>query len=140
MKYYIHVLKNYVNFSGRARRAEYWNYALINWLIGIVLMIPVLLLFADFPNIDLEKINTYSLPYTIYALATFLPSLAVLVRRLHDVEKSGWYFLIALIPFVGPIILLFKLFKAGTVGMNQYGEDPKGNGSNIENFGKPEVI
>ena len=73
--------------------------------------------------------------YGIYALLTFIPSLAVGVRRLHDLDKSGWNFLIGLIPLVGGFILLYWFFSEGTQGVNNYGADPKNNGLNIQEIG-----
>lgn len=113
MNYYLDVLKNYATFSGRARRKEYWMFTLINTLITIALyilafFIPVLFIL-----------------YCLYGLAVLLPGLAVSVRRLHDVEKSGWWLLIALVPIVGGILLLVWECTEGTHGANQYGEDPK---------------
>lgn len=63
--------------------------------------------------------------YALYSLAVLVPSLAVLVRRLHDTNRSGWWFFIALIPIVGPIVLLVWLATEGTYGANDYGYDPK---------------
>lgn len=63
--------------------------------------------------------------YLLYALATFLPGLAVAVRRLHDTDRSGWFLLVAFVPFVGGLILLIFLVEEGTRGRNQYGRDPK---------------
>lgn len=113
MNYYVHVLKNYANFNGRARRSEYWWYTLINILIvtGITVIssiIPILFFL-----------------YPIYMLATLIPSLAVAVRRMHDSNKSGWMLLVSLIPIIGGIWLLILLLTEGTKGDNQYGPDPK---------------
>ncbi len=109
------VLENYANFSGRARRAEFWWTLLINWAIMVVLAIIGLAVLGD-AGVAL---------YLLYALATFIPSLAVGIRRLHDTGKSGWYLLISLIPFVGSIILLVFFASDGERGPNQYGPSPK---------------
>ncbi len=112
MKYYLEVLKKYATFSGRARRAEYWQFAGIQ----IAILIPL--------SILMETNENLSVFYIIYALATFLPGLAVTVRRLHDVGKSEWYILLNLIPIVG-IWVLILLCKNGEPGMNKYGMNPK---------------
>jgi uncharacterized membrane protein YhaH (DUF805 family) len=112
MNYYLAVLKNYVGFSGRARRAEFWQFALINLVILIAL--DVIGLVAKFPLLG-----------GIYALAVLLPGLAVTIRRLHDTDKSGWWYLIVLVPLVGAIVLLVFTATEGTRGPNKYGADPK---------------
>ena len=74
--------------------------------------------------------------YALLALATFIPGLAVGIRRLHDVGKSGWFYLIIFIPIIGIIWLLILFFTEGTQGPNQYGPDPKGNHSEIDQIGQ----
>ncbi len=114
MEWYLKVLKNYVVFSGRARRKEYWMFILINAIIAIIIM-----------GIG-QQIGTYGFILSlIYSLAILLPSLAVSVRRLHDIGKSGWMILITLIPIIGGIWFLILTIKEGEKGANQYGEDPK---------------
>jgi uncharacterized membrane protein YhaH (DUF805 family) len=144
MKYYIHVLKNYVNFQGRARRAEYWQFTLINMLIFLPLYGVIIFMVYDSMTSGSGEMSPLVTILGgilgLYALATFLPGLAVLVRRLHDVNKSGWFILIQLIPLAGPIILLVKLCTEGDKGTNQYGSDPKGGSIEIDSFGKPETI
>lgn len=119
MEWYLKVLNQYADFKGRARRQEYWMFALINGLATIVLY-ALAMFFSDsaFGLIFMAA-------YVLYALAVFVPSLAVLVRRLHDTNRSGWWFFIAFIPIVGPIVLLVWLATEGTYGANNYGYDPK---------------
>lgn len=107
-------LSKYVTFSGRARRSEFWWFYLFCALVVITGLI-----------ID-AVVGTAPLFYALTALALFLPQLAASIRRLHDVDKSGWFFLVGLIPLVGGIILLVFWVKEGTAGPNQYGADPKG--------------
>ena len=124
MEWYLKVMRdNYANFTGRARRKEYWMFALFQAIIMIVLVIldNVLGLGFDIGGIPLG----YGVLYTIGALAHFIPGLAVVVRRLHDVGKSGWFYLIALIPFIGIIWLLVLMCTDGDKGDNAYGPDPK---------------
>ena len=101
----------YATFSGRARRSEYWYFCLFNAIAAVVM--KVLALAIDLP-LD-----------TIYSVAVFIPGLAVVVRRLHDIGKSGWSYLFGLIPLVGWILLLVWFCKAGDWGDNAYGPDPK---------------
>ena len=119
MNWYLKVLKQYSDFDGRARRMEYWMFTLINFLISIALYAPAL-----YFMIDSENPMLFSL-YAIYSLGVFIPNLAVSVRRLHDVGKSGWYLLISLIPLVGGIWLLVLLFTDSDEGTNEYGPNPK---------------
>ncbi|AAM72805.1 MAG TPA: DUF805 domain-containing protein [Chlorobaculum sp.] len=119
MNWYLQVLKKYAEFNGRARRKEYWMFALFNIIFLIAAMI--------IDNIAGTTIGVlpYGLFYFVYALAVFIPGLAVGVRRLHDVGKSGWFYLIILIPIVGAIWLLVLFCTDGVVGQNEYGINPK---------------
>lgn len=119
MNWYLGVLQNYADFSGRARRTEYWMFTLFNALISIALTV----LDALFGTLDLEA--GIGLLSTIYALAVLVPSLAVLVRRLHDTGRSGWWMLIALIPFLGGLILFVFTVMDSEPGRNDYGPNPK---------------
>ncbi|MFJ8753747.1 DUF805 domain-containing protein [Streptomyces sp. NPDC102441] len=112
MDWYLAVLKNYAGFGGRARRKEYWMFALFNFIAAVVLSMLGL-------AIDSQ------IPYYIYLVAVFIPSLAVAVRRLHDTSRTGWWLLIALIPLVGAIILLVFLCTEGAREVNEYGPNPK---------------
>ncbi|WP_282134496.1 DUF805 domain-containing protein [Seonamhaeicola maritimus] len=133
MKWYLKVVRdNYANFKGRARRKEYWMFTLFNiiFLYALVLISAALVSATD----TIE----FLFLYFIYFLAIFIPSLAVGIRRLHDVGKSGWFYLIGLIPFIGGIWLFVLFITEGDKGPNQYGVDPKApNTSEIENIGKP---
>jgi uncharacterized membrane protein YhaH (DUF805 family) len=102
-----HVLQNYANFEGRACRSEYWYWVLAIFIVHVVLQ-----------GIGLHFIDW------IFALATLVPSFAVGVRRLHDIDKTGWLVLIVFIPFVGWIIMIVWAATKGTDGPNQYGADP----------------
>ena len=115
MEWYLKVLKNYVGFQGRARRKEYWMFALFNAIASVVLTV-----------VD-STLGTGQVLSGLYALIVFLPSLAVGVRRLHDVGKSGAWLLIALIPLVGLIVLLVFTCQEGQPYDNQFGPNPKLN-------------
>ena len=115
------LLEKYVDFNGRARRSEYWYYTLFQAIVvysvmGICLAIG-----------GIEWIST------LVSLAFILPSLAVSVRRLHDIGKSGRWLFIAFIPFLGAIYLLYLTCKDSEFGENEYGPNPKGlNGDSSE--------
>lgn len=119
------VFQNYANFSGRARRAEYWNFVLVN----LIIYIPFYILFIIGIANDAETVGLLGMSVLgLFALAMLIPSLAVLVRRLHDINKSGWFFLIYFIPLVGPILMLVWLCTEGNRFPNNYGDDPKNPG------------
>ncbi len=119
------VFKNYANFTGRARRAEYWYFVLVNFIIYVPLyLIGIAGLLNESNALGFIGMGLFIL----FALAMLIPSLAVVVRRLHDLNKSGWYYFIGIIPIVGPIIMLVWLFTDGDRFTNNYGEDPKNPG------------
>jgi len=103
----------------RARRKEFWMYTLFNMIFAVVAFILDSIL-----GIGIEGIG-YGPLYLIYSLVVFIPGLAVLVRRLHDVGKSGWMFFISLIPLIGAIWLLVLMLTESNPGENKYGPNPK---------------
>ncbi|MDB5051425.1 MAG: aminopeptidase [Fibrobacteres bacterium] len=119
MNWYLTVMKNYVGFSGRARRKEYWMFCLFN--MGFVILAVLL---DNILGTAIKGVG-YGLFYFLYALAVLLPSLAVGVRRLHDVGKSGWFLLIGLIPIIGGIWILILLCTDGNAAENKYGLNVK---------------
>ena len=119
MNYYLKVLKQYSDFKGRARRKEYWMFTIFNIIFGGIAMT----LDSVF-GIAIEGVG-YGPLYGIYALVLFIPGLAVAVRRLHDIVKSGWMLLITLIPLIGVIWLLVLLLTDSNSEENLYGENPK---------------
>jgi len=129
VNWYAKVLRQYVDFQGRARRTEYWMFTLFNVIISIVLgFVDRLLGFGSVRSSTAGGVSFSASPGllgTIYALAVLLPSLAVAVRRLHDTDRSGWWVLIALIPLIGAIVLLVFFVLEGTRGPNSHGQDPK---------------
>ena len=102
---------NYTNFSGRARRSEFWWWTLFAFLMGILTVIPIL--------------------GWLIALAMLLPNLAMQVRRLHDTGHSGWWWFIGLIPIIGFIVLLIFYVTDSKPGPYQWGPNPKGIGNEI---------
>jgi uncharacterized membrane protein YhaH (DUF805 family) len=117
MNWYMKVLRNYVGFSGRARRAEFWYFALFNLIFAVILTVLDRVL-------GLAGENGLGPLYVIYLLAIILPSLAVEFRRLHDTDRSAWWILIAFVPIVGFIVLIVFFCQKGTAGQNKYGPDP----------------
>lgn len=130
MDWYLSVLKKYAVFSGRARRKEYWYFTLVNAIIYVAL----LLLDKMFGLYNAENgTGTLSL---VYALAVFLPGLAVGVRRLHDTGRKGWWLLLAFIPLIGALVLIYFMVQDSQAGSNQYGDNPKGVSALINSIGQ----
>jgi uncharacterized membrane protein YhaH (DUF805 family) len=133
MNWYLKVWKQYADFSGRARRTEFWMFQLFQM---IIIAVAVILSSAMTVWFDSETpAETILLLIGLYFLATFIPTLAVTVRRLHDQNKSGWFIFMHFIPWVGGIIMLVFMVAEGTRGPNQYGPDPKNPDSEIDDIG-----
>ena len=122
-------LKKYAQFSGRARRSEFWLFALFIFIVEIVY---VVLLGAvggfsstqSTPNgLAMAVMGLFSLLF----LGIIIPSLAVTFRRLHDTDRSAWWLLISFIPGIGGLVLLIFYLLPGTNGPNKFGPDPKGS-------------
>lgn len=116
-------LRKYADFQGRARRLEYWLFALLLFIIecaagGVALV----------AGVNTPTYWTINSIMVVVALATLIPSLAVTVRRLHDTNRSAWWILINLLPIIGSIVLVVFMLLDGTPGPNRFGPDPKGRG------------
>jgi uncharacterized membrane protein YhaH (DUF805 family) len=124
MNWYVAVMKKYADFSGRARRKEYWMFVLFNLIFLVVAAFADNILGTTFgKGSGLEL--PYGWLYMLYGFAVLIPGIAVCVRRLHDLGKSGWMIFVALIPLIGAIWLLVLYCTAGNQGENKYGPDPK---------------
>ncbi len=108
MHWYLDVLRKYAEFTGRARRQEFWMFVLVNFIIMAALRM-----------FGLDMIHT------LYSLAVLVPSLAVGARRLHDTGRSGWWLLLNLIPVIGWIVLIVLFAQDSQPGDNEYGPSPK---------------
>src|SRR4051812_32539315 len=104
MKYYFLAWKNYAKFSGRATRSEYWYFVLFHFICLIAATV-------------VDKLTAFPIVYPLYALAVLIPSLALIVRRVHDTNHNGWFCIV-------PIYNLVLACTAGTDGENEYGPDP----------------
>ncbi len=117
--------KRYVDFEGRSRRTEYWMFQL---LLAVVYMVLLGLMFLGAAmGSEQEPGGLFWVGLVLvvlFALGTFLPALAVQVRRFHDQDKSGWFVLLGFIPWVGGLIVLIFMCLRGTIGPNRFGEDP----------------
>jgi len=119
MEWFIYTLQQFNDFKSRSRRQEYWRFMLFYILLAIgAHFLDSLFGFASVGDV-------YGPIYALYIIIMFLPALAVSVRRLHDVDKSGWWLLLGFIPIIGTIWLLIYFLREGTYGPNRYGADPK---------------
>jgi uncharacterized membrane protein YhaH (DUF805 family) len=109
--------QKYIGFSGRAARSEYWYWVLFILLLQIVAWLIDMTLFG-FNTTGVNPIGS------LLSLATLLPGLAVSVRRLHDIDRAGWWIFLVLIPLIGAIVLIYWACLRGTVGANRFGPDP----------------
>ena len=115
MEIVVDTLKNrYAQFTGRARRKEYWMFVLAYTLLYVAIMV-----------ISSASETIGGLLMLVFALGLLIPSLALGFRRLHDIDKSAWWLLIGLIPIIGALVLLYFAVLPGTVGPNRFGPDPK---------------
>lgn len=114
-KWYMEALSKYIEFSGRSRRKELWTFVLVNFVISIILSV-------------LDGIIGMGIGFigTLFSLAIIIPSIAVGVRRLHDIGKEGLWILVGLIPIIGWIVLIYFYVQESEPGTNAYGANPKG--------------
>ena len=101
------LIENYVNFQGRAQRSEFWWFALFTFVVAVLLGVVSDVLAG------------------LFSLGVLLPTIGVAVRRLHDVDRTGWWYLLVLVPVLGPLFLIFAFFiHRGMAGANRFGPDP----------------
>lgn len=124
MEYFLNGLKQYAQFSGRTARLDYWMYGLINLVIMLVL-----------------ELTAGSMASTIYSFAVLVPTIAIFVRRLHDVDHSAWWMLIFLIPIIGFIVLFVFTLMKGTPSENRFGSNPENEpGRSVMTSGKTNLL
>lgn len=119
MGWYLQAVKNYAGFSGRARRKEYWMFTLFNFIFTIIFALLDMLIYT------VSDANLLGMLTGAYSLAILIPTMAVTFRRFHDTGKSGWWWLINFVPFIGTLIYLYFLILDSQPGENQYGPFPK---------------
>jgi uncharacterized membrane protein YhaH (DUF805 family) len=127
MNWFLKVINQYSDFDGRARRMEYWMFNLVYFFLAIIAQLLDNILGIAFWDYGYG----YGPIYIIFALALLVPSLAVTVRRLHDVGKSGWMVFIVIIPIIGIIWFLVLMFTDSQPGRNEYGPNPKYDDENF---------
>lgn len=119
MNWYLTVLKKYATFTGRATRSEYWYFVLFSAIISLVLVL------LDKMTGTYDVQSGMGILSGVYSLAVLIPSVAVSVRRLHDIGRSGWWLLLAFIPLIGALVILYFSLQVSQPMTNQYGENPK---------------
>ncbi len=126
MNWYLAALKKYAVFAGRARRKEFWLFVLFNTLIAVGLAVIDMLTGTFDEDVGLGLLSG------LYAVAMILPSIAVTVRRLHDTDRSGWWYLLVFLPVIGGLVILVFMLLDGTPGSNRFGPNPKdGSGAGV---------
>lgn len=120
--------KNFANFQGRARRREYWGVSLVVGLITSPVSLTFIWMMYGDSNVDPLFGQFIILLYILIYLINLIPGYALIVRRLHDIDKSGWWYWILFVPLIGVIWLLILLCTEGTRGDNRFGADPKAVG------------
>lgn len=133
MHSYISIFKHYFDFQGRTRRKDFWLFFLIHFSI-IFFLGTAGGLFNETFSIEIES----SLPMEIlliYVFVTVIPTLGVMVRRLHDQNRNRFFVLLPLIPFIGTLALIFLMCLPGQFGSNKYGPDPKNPNNEIDTTG-----
>ncbi len=115
---------NYVNFSGRAQRSAYWWWALFQFVVGAIIALAEGGGSMTSGDGAVGVAVVGGLFTMLWTLINLLPGLSLLVRRLHDTDRSGWWALILFVPLIGVIVLLVWLCSKGTSGVNRFGRDP----------------
>lgn len=117
MKYFLGAFKHYADFRGRTGRRGFWMFILFYFIASVVVVLADMFLLG-------YSTDEWGVLTILFTLGTFIPSLAIEVRRLHDVGKSGWWVFISLVPVIGGIWLLVLCCMAGQPEANQWGEPP----------------
>lgn len=111
-------MTKYADFSGRARRSEFWFFHLFQLLFyGIIFFLSLVLAFLGQ--------SFFSIVFVLFCIGSIIPHFALMARRLHDIGKSGWYYFVVFIPLIGTVWLIILLLTEGDRGPNKYGPDPK---------------
>lgn len=129
MKYFISGWQNLTNFSGRSTRKEYWIFILISY--GIINALGIV--GALLTNTTYAALGQFMLMTSVsYALVAFIPTVAILIRRLHDFDAPAWLAFILIVPYFGQVLLFFSGFMPSKPGVNKYGPNPHGDNTEEE--------
>jgi len=125
-RYFLDTIKNrYAKFDGRASRSEFWYFVLFYFIANLILALVDTFIINPMLGATPEQAMQGGILEIIFALAMLVPSLALAIRRLHDIGKSGWWYLIVFIPLIGLLALLYFFVQDSQPGNNQYGPNPK---------------
>ena len=126
-RYFLDTIKNrYAKFDGRATRSEYWYFILFYFILALIVSLVDILVINPMLGLTPEQAQQGGILQIIVGLGLLIPTLALTIRRLHDIGRSGWWFLIALIPIIGALVLIYFYVQDSQAGSNLYGENPKG--------------
>jgi len=129
------VFGKYAVFSGRASRSEYWWWVLFVAIVSMVTQIVDGAVLAPAMGFQAFQEGAGQPLSMIFSLGVLLPGLGVSVRRMHDIDRSGWWLLIAFVPLVGILLLIYWFVQTGTTGTNRFGADPLSNEDPPSNVG-----
>ncbi len=118
--WYLRAWKNYAVFDGRAQRKEYWLFLLVHLMLPLSLTVVAVKLDPEGTGVS----AVFAI-FVLYAVASLVPSWALMVRRLHDTGRSGWWLLIGMVPYLGGLVTMVLMALKGDSGENEYGPDPK---------------
>lgn len=128
MDWYLEALRRYSQFDGRARRKEFWHFQLFNAMVFISLILLDIGFASSASSSERDGMAAVMLiPVYLYWFVILVPSLAVLIRRLHDIGRTGWWALLSLVPGVGGLVLLILTCLDSEPGPNAFGPNPKGS-------------
>ncbi|SBS34147.1 Inner membrane protein YhaH [Marinomonas spartinae] len=122
MGWYLVAFKKYAVFSGRSCRKEFWCFVMSNMMLNLLL--ALLFFLHSFLSRSLFTVDQFIVVVLAFNLLTLLPTIGVSIRRLHDINRSGWFILLNAIPVFGTLLLIFLLSLEGSIGDNRFGEDP----------------
>jgi uncharacterized membrane protein YhaH (DUF805 family) len=126
-QYFIDTIKNkYADFNGRATRSEYWYFVLFYFILSVIARVIDIMLVNPQLTLSPEAAQQGTVITGLFSLALLLPQIAVSIRRLHDIGKSGWWYLLILVPIIGWLILIYFYIQDSQLGSNVYGSNPKG--------------
>lgn len=131
MEWMLMPFKRYADFNGRSQRMEYWMFTLFIAIIAFALVLLAGLFGGLSDSADGGMSMVLIVPLALLVLATIVPSIAVTVRRFHDQDKSGWFYLLSFIPYIGGLIVFVFMCLDGTPGPNRFGPDPKGGHKDV---------
>ncbi len=131
MEYMLMPLKRYADFSGRSGRREYWMF-MLGWVLLAAVTFALTVIAT--PVLGTGARTVIGFVFILVMLALIIPSLAVRIRRFHDQDRSGWFFLFNFIPYIGGVIVVVFMLQPGTKGQNRFGEDPYASDNLAEVF------